>query len=81
MSNTTLDLETARTRLAIVEKRMAEDYYGSTRFEYERAMFMPGFAPGPSGVAQYRKLFEERDALRAQLGMPVADLQWPLVRP
>jgi hypothetical protein len=80
MSSTTLTLETARTRLAIVEALMAE-YYGSARFEAERAMFVPGFAPGPYFVREYRKLFEERDELRAQLGMPVADLQWPLVRP
>lgn len=66
-------------RLGFVEMCLAE-YPLAVRFEIERAMFVPGFAPGPSRTPQYRKLFEERDTLRAALGMEPAELAWPLQR-
>jgi len=66
-------------RLGFVEMCISE-YPLTVRFEMERAMTVPGFAPGPSRTPVYRKLFEERDALRAQLGMEPAEMVWPLQR-
>lgn len=66
-------------RLQVVESRISE-YTGTARFEAERAITNPSFAPGPSHTHAYRELFNERETLRAALGLPPAALAWPLDR-
>jgi hypothetical protein len=78
MSNTTLDLAAARARLTIIEKDMA-GFYHDARFNHEVAI-SKGLSYGHPSFDTYRRLFQERDDLRALLGLPEASMQWPLQR-